>query len=686
MNVSLRDRATGVRAGINRLPIRTKVLLGVGIPGAIGVLAILAIVTILLNNLLHNQVAQARDQIEDAFATDLKAKTDLAYNLVKNIDEKKGSMSVEQAKQSAEETVRNLRFGVNHKSYIWIHSLNPMSPDHPFVVMHPTLPKLEGTDVSDFRDKVRFQKISRNGQVFANDDKQVADIPETNLFVDMNRAIIASKDKSAIVKYYWPDPARDMTVGYQKMSHVRLYEPWGWVIGTGEYSDNIDAKVAEAESRLRGQVTYIQSFVFLLGFGMVGVILFIAWRVANGISAPVRMAAERMKEIAVGKLDWAMPKELDERQDEIGEMARSLEEMHGSAARELEAQKRALEEVRAIKEQIERDNAQTQLDIMGMLQVVSDASDGNLTVRAKISAGALGNVADGLNQLLESLSVLVRDVQRQVERTNQTVSAITNAARSMEGGATNQAVEVRNATQVVQKINEQSAVVSATSANAAAAAKNTEQSAAEGAQVVQNVIQGMNQLRANVQAGAKKVKALGDRSLEITSIVSSISRISEQTNMLALNAAIEAARAGEYGRGFSVVADEVRKLAERAANATQGIDRLAKSIQVETTETVEAIEQQTRAVEQQSVFVQRAGESLEKIRQVSAQSASLVGEISTAARGQVEGATVVSRTVGQISEIAQNTQKSAQGTVQTVSELQVLAQSLVQSIQRFKVS
>jgi hypothetical protein len=126
----------------------------------------------------------------------------------------------------------------------------------------------------------------------------------------------------------------------------------------------------------------------------------------------------------------------------------------------------------------------------------------------------------------------------------------------------------------------------------------------------------MDQLRQNVQAGAKKMKNLGDRSMEITSIVDTIGRISEQTNMLALNAAIEAARAGEHGRGFSVVAEEVRKLAERAATATHEIGKLVTAINHETNETVAAIEKQTQVVEQESVLVSRAGQALIKIREV----------------------------------------------------------------------
>jgi methyl-accepting chemotaxis protein len=171
------------------------------------------------------------------------------------------------------------------------------------------------------------------------------------------------------------------------------------------------------------------------------------------------------------------------------------------------------------------------------------------------------------------------------------------------------------------------------------AANRTQESALAGAESVHNVVQGMEGLRSNVQAGAKKIKNLGDRSMEISGIVGTIAKISEQTNMLALNAAIEAARAGEQGRGFSVVADEVRKLAERTATATQEISNLVAGIQAETAESVAAIEEQTRAVEEEAQIVSKAGEALIKIQGESTHSAELITDITVAAKSQVEVAT-----------------------------------------------
>jgi methyl-accepting chemotaxis protein len=346
----------------------------------------------------------------------------------------------------------------------------------------------------------------------------------------------------------------------------------------------------------------------------------------------------------------------------------------------------SLNESRALQERVQRDNDEIQANIIDLLSVVSDASDGNLTVRAQTTAGALGNVADAFNQLLESLEALVGDVKRQIAQTDQAVTTIATSASQMSEGANRQTKEVIAARALVQNVAGQLVQVSKSAEGASAAAQRTATSAADGEKAVEDVIAGMEGLRSNVQAGAKKMKNLGDRSMEITTIVGTISRISEQTNMLALNAAIEAARAGEHGRGFSIVAEEVRKLAERTANATKEIEKLVKAIHAETSETVQAIEQQTQVVEQESRVVGDAGESLRRIRGVSNESAELVASITEVARTQVEQAQRVVTTMEAVSSIALDTQRGAESTASTVNDLLALSKHLTQSVARFRIA
>ncbi len=346
----------------------------------------------------------------------------------------------------------------------------------------------------------------------------------------------------------------------------------------------------------------------------------------------------------------------------------------------------ALVEARELRNRVAEENQQTQSNIVDLLSVVSDASDGNLTVRAQTTAGSLGNVADAFNLLMESLERLVGEVSKQVADSERAVQSIAQVARKMAAGATNQTKEVNSARQLVDDVAKQISQVSSNAEGASAATKRTAETAEQGEKAVENVIHGMESLRANVQSGAKKMKNLGDRSMEITSIVGTISRISEQTNMLALNAAIEAARAGEHGRGFSVVADEVRKLAERATNATKDIEKLVKAINADTSDTIKAIEQQTQVVEDESRTVGAAGESLRKIRTASDQSAGLVAGITTSARVQVEQAQRVAKTMETVSSIANDTQSGADMTVQTVNELVRLSSELRKSIGQFRVT
>jgi methyl-accepting chemotaxis protein len=363
-----------------------------------------------------------------------------------------------------------------------------------------------------------------------------------------------------------------------------------------------------------------------------------------------------------------------ESRDELGQIAGSYNEIN-----------HALVESRELRGRIETENRELQAAILDLLKVVSSAADGDLSVRARVTAGSLGSVADAFNQMLESWAHLLSDIQKLFSLTTEAISKIQESSENMAAGATKQVQGIFDANASVRDMAESIRRVSKNAETAAVAAKRAQESALTGSDTVQNVVRGMEGLRANVQAGAKKIKNLGDRSMEITSIVGTIARISEQTNMLALNAAIEAARAGEHGRGFSVVADQVRQLAERTASATQEIEGLVRQIQAETNESVEAIEQQTEVVETESQVVGRAGEVLHQIREVSTQSADLVADISAISKAQVDGAMGVAGVMQQISEIATQTKKGADESLRFTKDLASLSKQLQASVDKFQL-
>jgi twitching motility protein PilJ len=211
------------------------------------------------------------------------------------------------------------------------------------------------------------------------------------------------------------------------------------------------------------------------------------------------------------------------------------------------------------------------------------------------------------------------------------------------------------------------------------------QAAVKGGASVAETIKGMQRIRAAVQTTGKKIKGLGERSLEIGAIIEVINEIATQTNLLALNAAIEAARAGEQGKGFAVVADEVRKLAERSARATKDITGLIKGIQVETSEAVTVMEEGTREVEEGTKLADQAGAALREIEQIVKQTATLVTDITKSAGDQVK---VTESVVGSMDSILKQTQETSHGvqdTVSTIGKLAELSRRLTDAIGRFKL-
>lgn len=335
--------------------------------------------------------------------------------------------------------------------------------------------------------------------------------------------------------------------------------------------------------------------------------------------------------------------------------------------------------------QTESDRDKMQHQVMDLLSVVSTAAEGDLTIKAEVTADALGSVADAFNLMIAGLTNLVTQASNVASEIQRSTSEILQSSERMRVGAEQQADQIRTASDAVNTMSQTTQRMAKNADAATQTSLKATQAAVKGGVSVAETIKGMQRIRAAVQTTGKKIKGLGERSLEIGAIIEVINEIATQTNLLALNAAIEAARAGEQGRGFAVVADEVRKLAERAARATKDITGLIKGIQVETSEAVTVMEEGTREVEEGTKLADQAGAALREIEQIVKQTAGLVAEITAAADSQVE---VTEGMVGSMDSILKQTQETSHGvqdTVSTIGKLADLSRRLNDAIGRFKL-
>ncbi len=327
-----------------------------------------------------------------------------------------------------------------------------------------------------------------------------------------------------------------------------------------------------------------------------------------------------------------------------------------------------------------------QRSVTDFLTVVSQIARGDMTLRGKVTSDALGNVVDSVNYMLDNFTKVLERVRKGAIDVSSSANEILVASEQMLNGAVQQDQEITNTSSAVEELTVSMKQVSNNAEASAEAARRALDAAEQGNRAVRDTLDGMQRIRASVQATAKKIKSLGDRSLEISEIISVINDITEQTNLLALNAAIEAARAGEAGRGFAVVADEVRKLAEHSRNATKDIAALIKAIQAETNEAVVVMEEGTKEVEVGARLADQAGKALEAISSVVRQSAELVQEISLASKQQVRGTEGVANAMQIISNITRQTSQGARQTARTVEEMVKLSEQLNEALCQFRIS
>ncbi len=562
------------------------------------------------------------------------------------------ALNLEEAKRRAMDEIRNMRY--EGDDYFWINDMEPR------MVMHPTSKEMDGKSLSDEKDPTGKK-----------------------IFVAMVDKV--KSEGAGFVDYSWAKPGHAKPV--PKVSYVKGFPEWGWIIGSGIYIDDV-------EKELNDMLYQILAAIFALAI-LGGVLSFF---IARNITKAVAECIQVANRVAEG--DSSVNIEVKSK-DEIGQL--------------LAAMKHMVETIRAL------------VNDVGML--AQAAVQGKLDTRADATRhqGDFHKIVEGVNETLDAVIGPLNMAANYVDRISKgdippriteeykgdfnaikqnlnilidAMNEVTTAATEIAAGNLTVKVKERSAedklmhamatmvsglTEVAGNIQVVANHVTTGSQEMSASAEELSQGATEQSASVEEVSSSMEEMAGNIRQnsdnaqqtekialkaaedGLESGKAVAETVVamkEIAGKISIIEEIARQTNLLALNAAIEAARAGEHGKGFAVVASEVRKLAERSQTAAAEINKLsASSVQI----------------------AERAGEMLARIVPDIQKTADLVQEITAASNEQSSGADQINKAIQQLDQVIQQNASASEEMASTSVELLNQAEQLQTTIAFFKI-
>jgi methyl-accepting chemotaxis protein len=471
--------------GFRNLKVRTKII--------IMAVFMLLVMIFLAGLAMFNQANYSKtnlknleEEIRSGYDQNIKNQVENAVSLINTIYNRQvaGELTEEEAKKLAADLIREIRYGDN--GYFWIDTYEGVN-----VVLLGN--ETEGTN--------RYNTKDSNGY-------------------EMIKAIIANgKQEGGGYTDYW-FPKAGETVSLPKRSYSLAFEPYQWVVGTGNYTDYIDEEVKLAQKE--------QKDLLAKDIAMYSIILLISLAFAISITTFIsRMLNRDLKSfsgyldtLATGDFTIRLSDDYMTRKDDFGGLARNLEGMKNAVAKLVGSAK------------YEADNI---LDVMEHINV---------------------NIQD-LNSNIEDVAATTEELAASMEETAASAQEMTATSSEIETATRSIAEKSQEAALEIVKISKRA---SDTRAEVEATQSKTSEM--------------KNRIEEKLSEALEKAKIVS----EINVLTEAIMGITAQTNLLALNASIEAARAGESGKGFAVVADEIRNLANQSKAAVAKIQEVTQEV------------------------------------------------------------------------------------------------------------